>query len=50
MVTYESGYGAEADGIKMYLAENEKFDAESLEEFKLYVDGQVESCIQGGLV
>ena len=26
------------------------FDAENLEEFKLYVDGLIESCIQGGLI
>ena len=25
------------------------FDAENLEEFKLCIDGQIESCIQGGL-
>lgn len=28
LVTYESGYGAEADGIKMYLSENENLVAE----------------------
>ena len=37
------------DGLYDIDKKSKWFDAENLEEFKLYINGAIESCIQGGL-